>query len=65
MAFATKTYHTGSEISFPTSIPSGVNSHLQGRTNAHILSALAIGPKVPAKRGKAVKANHSRLQQGH
>ena len=39
----------------------GANSHRQGPTRAHILSALAIGPKVPANRGNAVIANHSRL----
>jgi hypothetical protein len=58
------TYHIGSAMSSPISMPLGLNSHLHGRTNEHILSALAIGPKVPRRRGNAVLANHSCLKHG-
>lgn len=44
-----------------TSEPPGGIETLQLSTSAHMLKALAIGPKVPAMRGHAVEANHHRL----
>lgn len=43
-------------------VASGCNfAVFQGCTSEQRLSALAMGPKVPAKSGKAVTANQSRL----
>lgn len=50
---------------WPSSEPVGIcTRHVT--TSAHILNALAMGPKVPAINGQAVDANHQRLGKlGH
>jgi hypothetical protein len=50
---------------WPSSEPGGIYTrHVS--TSAHILNALAMGPKVPAIKGQAVDANHHRLRKlGH
>ena len=59
-----RAHHAGSSIDIPASavIRGGDNSR-QGAARAHMLNAEAIGPKVPAIKGKAVDATHQRLRK--
>ena len=56
------TYQLGSftEGPFASLLPGGIVTR-QYTAKAHILKADAMGPNVPAIRGKAVDANHHRL----
>ena len=55
-------YHFGSRISVPSaSVEALLTMTLQSITRAHILKAVAKGPKVPATSGKRVEENHHRL----
>ena len=55
-----QTYHLGSETD---TSPVGSSATLQCTARAQILKAEAIGPNVPATKGKAVLANHHRLRR--
>jgi hypothetical protein len=57
-------YHAGSSIYIPASAVSiGGDNSRQGDAKAHILNAEAIGPNVPAIKGKAVDTSHQRLRK--
>lgn len=57
-------YHTGSSAGIPTCSVSSLGPEVDHFTaRAQILKAEAMGPNVPASKGKTVEANHQRLRK--